>query len=107
MKTLGPGPDQRLPEVGGLRQGRTSPASRLHLVQQPADDGRGNRVDEALLPIPRPIHLVARAPTRFALDAVLEVHDDLELSQRVDARFVNASGANMPEALLGNAVFAR
>src|ERR1041385_5145846 len=54
-------------------------------------------VDQAMGPMPRPIHVVARAPTGLAFDAVLPVHHDLRLAEIVRVALVHLRGTDVPE----------
>ena len=99
--------DERIPTIPRLRQSRSCGARCLNVVEQPAQNGRVDGVNEAVLPVAPPIDQVAGAPAGLALDAVLEVDDDLKLAVRADARLVNAGRTDMPEPLFGDGVLVR
>src|ERR1700731_1338557 len=61
--------------------------------------GRMDGIDETFLPVAAPIDAVARAPACFALDAVLEVDDDLRLPLGIHPSLVYVGGANVPQSI--------
>ncbi len=61
-------------------------------------------VDESLLAVSPPVHAFVGAPAGFTLNAVLEIHDDLGLSLRVQPCLVHVGRANVPQALLHDIV---
>src|SRR6516165_7970123 len=65
------------------------------------------RVDEPVPSVPAPVHQWARSPAGFALDAIFEVHHDLDLSGRADAGLVYVRRADVPEPRARHLVLVR
>src|SRR5262249_49134968 len=81
LEALGQRADQGFPAIAGVRKRWPSRTGCVDGLEQPANGGRGHRINEAVLSVSAPIDPGARSPAGLTFDAVLEVHDDLKLTE--------------------------